>query len=703
MTAAAAYHSRALSCVVEMRSNKTRRVILAALHSVVLLSLSRATATDWPGATWETISPAEAEMDPLKLAEARDYALTGGGSGCVVRRGKVVFSWGDQASLYDLKSTSKSIGVTVLGLAIKDGKVRLDDKAKQHHPQFGVPPESNTKTGWLDQITLRMLANQTAGFEKPGGFGQLLFAPGTEWNYSDGGPNWLAECLTLVYGRDLNDILFERVFSRIGITSNDIRWRNNAFRPDTLAEIKRREFGSGFSANVNAMARIGLLYLREGWWKGDQILSRTFIEAVRRPGPELRGLPVRDHADHGNASAHYGLLWWNNADGAIDALPSDAYWSWGLYDSLIVVVPSRDLVVARAGRSWNRTPNADHYDVLKPFLHPIAKAFLDPDTGRKLAHPPSPVIKEIVWAPVTSIIRMARGSDNWPLTWADDDALYTAYGDGNGFEPQLEEKLSLGVAKVTGSPPDIRGANIRSATGEARGEGQRGRKASGLLSISGMLVMWTRNAANSQLAWSHDHGVTWQWTDWKFTESFGCPSFLNFGRDYAGARDDFVYIYSPDADSAYERVDRMVLARVPRAEIRDRSKYAFFQEIDAHNQPRWTRNLAERGAVFSEPGGCYRSHVTFDAGLQRYLWCQIGHGADTRFAGGFAIYDAPEPWGPWTTAFRTDSWDVGPGESCSLPTKWMSADGRTVHLVFSGNDSLSVRRATLRIAEGIAK
>jgi hypothetical protein len=66
-----------------------------------------------------------------------------------------------------------------------------------------------------------------------------------------------------------------------------------------------------------------------------------------------------------------------------------------------------------------------------------------------------------------------------------------------------------------------------------------------------------------------------------------------------------------------------------------------------------------------------------------------------RFQGGFGIYDAPEPWGPWTTAFYTENWDVGPGESSSLPTKWMSADGKTVHLVFSGDDHFSVRQATI--------
>ena len=55
-------------------------------------------------------------------------------------------------------------------------------------------------------------------------------------------------------------------------------------------------------------------------------------------------------------------------------MPADAYWSWGLYDSLIVVIPSLDIVVARAGKSWKREEGADHYDVLKPFFLPIVQA-----------------------------------------------------------------------------------------------------------------------------------------------------------------------------------------------------------------------------------------------------------------------------------------------------------------------------------------
>ena len=99
-----------------------------------------------------------------------------------------------------------------------------------------------------------------------------------------------------------------------------------------------------------------------------------------------------------------------------------------------------------------------------------------------------------------------------------------------------------------------------------------------------------------------------------------------------------------------------------------------------------------------------RSGITFNAPLGRYLWWQHlpnepGHNdrGDTRYAGGFGVYDAPEPWGPWTTVYFTRKWDVGPGERAEFPPKWISNDGRTLYLEYSGDDNFCVRKATLTL------
>jgi hypothetical protein len=218
-----------------------------------------------------------------------------------------------------------------------------------------------------------------------------------------------------------------------------------------------------------------------------------------------------------------------------------------------------------------------------------------------------------------------------------------------------------------------------------------------MLCVDGVLHMLVRNVANSQVAWSADHGKTWTWCEWKFETSFGAPTFLNFGMDYSDARDEYIYVYSHDSDSAYEPANRMVLARVPKDSIRERGAYEFFKGLDGSGRPIWTEDIGGRGAIFENPGRCYRNGITYNPGLGRYLWCQTLYGKqDMRFKGGLGIFDAPEPWGPWTTVFYTENWDVGPGETSSFPTKWIGQNGKTCCLLFSGDDYFSVRRATLR-------
>jgi CubicO group peptidase (beta-lactamase class C family) len=674
---------------------------LAAL--VALLSLSAAGAARgqephprpavprravWPGPDWQVATPESQGLATAELDAAAAYAARyGGGSGCIVRGGYLVKEWGDPRRLADIKSATKgAVGTTLLGLAVDDGLVALDDPAVKHDPANGSGRTDHARD-WLAEITIRHMATMTAGFDD-GRPPKLVYRPGTDGIYSNDTANMLAELLTRRFGQDLTAVLERRVMSPIGVPRADWKWRDNVYRAKSLNGVPSREFASGITITHRALARIGYLYLREGDWNGRRILSREFISAATRPTDLPSFVP------------YYAFYWGSNGRGTFRALPDDAYWALGLGDSVVVVCPSLDIVAVRLGVGSVRSqlPGGDKPDEwgarVAGFFRLVVAAAEDARTSgaRRAPYPPSPVIKSVKWAPALSIVRKAKGGDNWPITWADDGHLYTAYGDGNGFEPGIREKLSLGFARVEGGPADFAGANIRSESGEQTGDGKAGKKCSGMLMVDGVLYMWARNAGNSRLAWSADHGKTWEWANWTFTTSFGCPTFLNFARDYAGARDDYVYVYSHDNGDAYVPADRMVLARVPQSHIREQGSYEYFEGRDALSKPLWTADIARRGAVFRHEAACYRSGITYNAGLKRFLWCQILPGGDPRFRGGFGIYDAPEPWGPWSTAYFTTVWDVGPGETSCFPTKWISADGKTLHLVFSGDDSFSVRK-----------
>lgn len=363
---------------------------------------------------------------------------------------------------------------------------------------------------------------------------------------------------------------------------------------------------------------------------------------------------------------------------------------------------------------WQSTPEGkQRYLLKKPNNDRHVEAVLNDllvtaaNTQMKPPYPPSSLIKGIEWAPKETIIRTAKDGDNWPLTWADDDALYTTWGDGTGFIPKVPTKLSMGFARITGSPVDFSGVNIRSPA-EQLGQGRDGKKGWGLLCVDGVLHLWLGHADNrggmTQLARSSDHARTWTFAEWKFAE-FGMMGFVNFGRNYAGARDDFVYAYSHDDPRADTPADRFVLLRAPKDRVTERDAWEFMVKLDSEGHPIWTRDIQQRGAVFEHRDACLRSAMTYCAPLKRYLWWQhlpqprgvTKDRGDTRFTGGFAIYDAPAPWGPWTTAFFTPQWDVGPGEHGDFPTKWMSADGKSLHLVFSGDDAFSVRAARIHL------
>jgi hypothetical protein len=294
----------------------------------------------------------------------------------------------------------------------------------------------------------------------------------------------------------------------------------------------------------------------------------------------------------------------------------------------------------------------------------------------------------------------------------DDDLQITAFGDGDGFDEQNPD-LSLGFCKIFGDPPDHRGEDFGSDADTPEGSGPRAIKASGLLMVDGILYMFVRNYkpggskdfTNSRLAWSKNHGTNWNWAEWHFSETFGCPEFVQFGKDYQGARDSYVYILSQANDSAYAYSPDIVMARVAKDKVRDRTSYEFFAGLHENGKPAWSAGIKNCKPIFSDSNGTQRVAMTYNRGAGRYILTSshLPPGKKATHTAALGVFDAPEPWGPWTTVYYNHDWSKGARTyHHKFPTKWMSPDGKTMWLLFSGLDggyySFCLKKASLELS-----
>ena len=316
--------------------------------------------------------------------------------------------------------------------------------------------------------------------------------------------------------------------------------------------------------------------------------------------------------------------------------------------------------------------------------------------------------------------RRAPGSDNWPVTWADNDHQYTSWGDGGGFGgTNRDGRVSLGIARIEGGAGDYRGINVWGGK-EPENKATFDGKSYGILSVDSILYIWVspgsdaKNYEESRLYQSANHGASWTAANWAFVKADGVtlPTFLQFGKDYRDARDDFVYIYAsqykPGTFSVRDqlRVQRpgeIGLMRIPKTKIMDRTSYEFFRGFDAEQNPQWTKDPQSRRPAFEDPNGVgWNTSASHNRGIGRYfLITEHTNSA----AGNIGIFDAPQPWGPWTTVLYTSAFGSPQVEATSFfwnfSNKWTSDDGKKFTLVFTGtkgNDSWNTVRGTFSLA-----
>ena len=286
----------------------------------------------------------------------------------VLKDGKIAYKYlGDgntDSTLWTSRSVGKSVVSTLVGIALKEGKIRsLDDLVTDYEPDL-------KGTAW-DGVTLRSLIQHTSGVAwnedytnpnsdfskltqceaKPGTYqcvrtlvsGLHRAHPvGQSWSYSSGGAWLLGDVLAHATGMPLAAYLEQSLWKPYGMANDGVWHSYQAGQHDVGAH--------GFNATLEDWGRFGEFILNEGRLpNGKQILPAGWVDDASR----------WTHAANSVSPSHpdgtYGYQWWNNAvpmdTQNVTPAPAqtmrDALWALGIFGQVIMVNRKENLVIVQ--------------------------------------------------------------------------------------------------------------------------------------------------------------------------------------------------------------------------------------------------------------------------------------------------------------------------------------------------------------------
>ena len=307
----------------------------------------------WPGSRWRTALPSQVGMDSARMAalshDVRSRKWPTLRSLLVVHGGYLVFNEyvadAHPDSVVRMEDVSKTVTGLLVGVAVREGKVRMDQPLSAYFPEYDQlahPPMS--AMGVDDLLTMRsgLLFDDEpyAGSDiealdrSTQDWLRLIFSqpinesPGVRWRFNSGSIIALGGVLYAATG-EAADVYAKRVlFAPLGITRS--RWITG--QPNGLPQM-----ATGLSLTVPDMLRIGYLMLRNGQWNGASLVSPEWIASMRERKSQTLGNWIGYSLDYGRT------LW------ILPALPgsgdSDVLAASGFGGHWIFIVPGRDLVV----------------------------------------------------------------------------------------------------------------------------------------------------------------------------------------------------------------------------------------------------------------------------------------------------------------------------------------------------------------------
>ncbi len=319
----------------------------------------------WPTSGWRSSTPEMQGMDSAKLLVADEFIqnrLPDAFSLLVVRNGYLVFekyySWGSPEKYAVVHSVTKSVTSALIGIALDKGYLNsVDQSLIDFFPEY-ITDESDPRK---KEIRLKHLLTMSAGFR---------------WN--DRGPemrdwytssNWAKFTIQLPQENNPGDVfnynssishLLSIILSKSTKTSTLDFANRNLFEPIGIQSAYWHQdpqgyyiggFGLGLSARD--LAKIGFLYLNNGYWNGQSIVSENWVKESTN-----QQIQAFDHPIYGTFG--YGYQWWvKKIDGC------SSFRAWGRRGQFIVVVPELDLVIAvTSDPRQPHPPTSIHYSPL---------------------------------------------------------------------------------------------------------------------------------------------------------------------------------------------------------------------------------------------------------------------------------------------------------------------------------------------------
>ncbi|MBO0323801.1 serine hydrolase [Muricauda sp. CAU 1633] len=274
----------------------------------------------------------------------------GGPAGMIIKDGYLIASWGDTQRVDMTFSVTKSFLSTMAGLAEDQGLIQnVKDKAGDYVWDGTFDGAHNSKITWehLLQQNSDWSGELWGGkdwADRPPNEGGLddwkfrtLNEPGTVMEYNDVRVNVLAYSLTHLWRKPLPMVLKEQIMDKIDATPT-WRWYGYDHAWTVIDGLKMKSVtggghsGAGLFISAQDMARFGLLFLNNGKWKDQQLVSESWIKKATQPS-----VP----------NVNYGYMWWLNQKGSRhwEGVPEHVFYAAGFGGNFIVVDQKSGLLI----------------------------------------------------------------------------------------------------------------------------------------------------------------------------------------------------------------------------------------------------------------------------------------------------------------------------------------------------------------------